>query len=98
VGCGAEGENNGAILFIFTEAKKMRVEVGYGLESTLTDAKSKRITSTVIKPLIVRGDVPGAVEAGADAMLAVVAARTSKAPARPKRRARPFTTSRAPCR
>src|SRR5206468_529126 len=37
-GVGQKGKDNGAILFVFTQAKKMRVEVGYGLESTLTDA------------------------------------------------------------
>jgi uncharacterized protein len=71
-GVGQKGKDNGAILFVFTGAKKMRIEVGYGLESTLTDAKSKRITSTVIKPLIVRGDMAGAIEAGAVAMLSVI--------------------------
>src|SRR5262249_55428016 len=55
-----------------TDAKKMRIEVGYGLESTLTDAKAKRITSTVMKPLMQRGDLAGGVEAGADAMLDVI--------------------------
>jgi len=71
-GVGQKGKDNGAILFVFTDAKKMRIEVGYGLESTLTDAKSKRITSTVMKPLMQRGDVAGGVEAGTDAMLSVV--------------------------
>jgi uncharacterized protein len=71
-GVGQKGKDNGAILFVFTGARKMRIEVGYGLESTLTDAKSKRITSTVIKPLMQRGDMAGGVEAGVDAMLAAI--------------------------
>src|SRR5262249_49016176 len=68
-GGGKKGRDNGAILFVFTGPKKMRIEVGYGLESTLTDAKSKRIPSTVMKPLMQRGDTAGGIEAGADAML-----------------------------
>jgi uncharacterized protein len=71
-GVGQKGKDNGAILFVFTGAKKMRIEVGYGLESTLTDAKSKRITSTVMKPLMQRGDLAGGIEAGADAVLSVI--------------------------
>lgn len=71
-GVGQKGKDNGAILFVFTAAKKMRIEVGYGLESTLTDAKSKRITDTVMKPLMQRGDLAGGIEAGADAMLTVI--------------------------
>jgi uncharacterized protein len=71
-GVGQKGKDNGAILFVFTGAKKMRIEVGYGLESTLTDAKSKRITNTVMKPLMQRGDLAGGIEAGADAMLTVI--------------------------
>jgi len=71
-GVGQKGKDNGAILFVFTGAKKMRIEVGFGLESTLTDAKSKRITSTVMKPLMQRGDLAGGIEAGADAMLTVI--------------------------
>jgi uncharacterized protein len=71
-GVGQKGKDNGAILFIFTKPKIMRIEVGYGLEPTLTDAKSKRITSTVIKPLFKQGDLAGGVEAGVDAMLSTI--------------------------
>ena len=71
-GVGQKGKDNGAILFVFTGEKKMRIETGYGLESTLTDAKSKRITNTVMKPLMQRGDLAGGIEAGADAMLTVI--------------------------
>ena len=50
----------------------MRIEVGYGLEPTLTDAKSKRITSAIIKPLFQRGDLAGGIEAGTAAMLSTI--------------------------
>jgi uncharacterized protein len=71
-GVGQKGKDNGAILFLFTDARKMRIEVGYGLEEKLTDAKAKRITSTVIKPLLQQKDPTGAVEAGAAAMMETV--------------------------
>jgi uncharacterized protein len=70
-GVGQKGKDNGAVLFLFTGDRKMRIEVGYGLEGVLTDAKSKEITSTIIKPRLKAADYNGAVEQGADAMLAV---------------------------
>ncbi|HWS73281.1 MAG TPA: TPM domain-containing protein [Thermoanaerobaculia bacterium] len=66
---GQQGKDNGAILFLFTDARKMRIETGYGVEEKLTDAKAKRITSTVIKPLLQKNDPTGAVEAGTAAMM-----------------------------
>jgi uncharacterized protein len=71
-GVGQKGKDNGAVLFLFTGDRKMRIEVGYGLEGVLTDANSKQITSTIIKPRLKAADYDGAVEQGADAMLAVV--------------------------
>ena len=55
-GVGQKGKDNGAILFVFVADRKMRIEVGYGLEGSLTDAKSKWITSTVIKPAFQKGN------------------------------------------
>jgi len=70
-GVGQKGKDNGAVLFLFIDDRKMRIEVGYGLEGVLTDAKSREITSTIIKPFLKTNDYNGAVEQGADAMLAV---------------------------
>ena len=47
---GQKGKDDGAILFLFMKDHKVRIEVGYGLESTLTDALSKQIIDTVIVP------------------------------------------------
>ena len=77
-GVGQKGKDNGAILFLFIDDRKMRIEVGYGLEPVLTDAKSREITSTIIKPLLKANDYNGAVEQGTDAMLAVARGETSK--------------------
>jgi uncharacterized protein len=71
-GVGQKGKDNGAVLFLFTGDRKMRIEVGYGLEGVLTDAKSKQITSTIIKPRLKAADYDGAVEQGVDGILAVV--------------------------
>jgi uncharacterized protein len=71
-GVGQKGKDNGAILFLFIDDHKMRIEVGYGLEPTLTDAKCRSITSQVIKPLLQAGNTAGAIEKGADAIAAVI--------------------------
>jgi uncharacterized protein len=68
-GVGQQKKDNGVILFLFTDDRKMRIEVGSGLEGSLTDAKSKLITSTIIKPRLQSGDYPGAVEHGVEAIL-----------------------------
>ncbi len=47
---GDQKKNNGALLTIFLDERKIRIEVGYGLEPVLTDAKSNRIISTIIGP------------------------------------------------
>jgi len=71
-GVGQKGKDNGAVLFLFTGDRKMRIEVGYGLEGVLTDAKSRVITSTIIKPRLRAADYDGAVEQGVDGIIAVV--------------------------
>lgn len=77
-GVGQKGKDNGAVLFLFTGDRKMRIEVGYGLEGVLTDAKSKQITSSVIKPLLKANDYDGAVAQGVDVMLTVVSGERLK--------------------
>jgi uncharacterized protein len=66
---GRRGRDDGAVLFIFLHDRKARIEVGYGLESALTDAASYRIITEVIRPRMQAGDVDGAVSSGVAAML-----------------------------
>jgi uncharacterized protein len=75
-GVGQKGKDNGAILFVFVGDRKMRIEVGYGLEGSLTDAKAKWISSTVIKPEFQRSDFNAGINKGVDAMLATVRGET----------------------
>ena len=58
---GRRGHDDGAVLFIFMQDHKVRIEVGYGLESSLTDADSHRIIQDVIVPRMKAGDVDDAV-------------------------------------
>ncbi len=69
---GQKGQNNGAILIIAPAQRKLRIEVGYGLEGTLTDAVSSRIIRGAIVPRLKAGDLAGGVEAGADQLIALL--------------------------
>lgn len=52
---GRAGLDTGAILFVFMDERVARLEVGYGLEGTLTDAETHRILETVLAPAFARG-------------------------------------------
>ncbi len=71
-GIGQKGKNTGAILLIAPAQRKLRIEVGYGLEGTLTDALSSRIIRRTIVPSFKAGDLPGGVEAGVDQLIALL--------------------------
>ncbi len=62
--------DNGALLVIAQEDRKLRIEVGYGLEGKLTDLTAGRIIRQVIVPHFKRGDFEAGVETGVDAMIA----------------------------
>lgn len=67
---GQEKADNGAILFVFTEDRKLRIEVGYGLEGVLPDITANRIIQNEILPRFRSDDYPGGIEAGVDAIIA----------------------------
>ena len=71
-GIGQKGQNNGAILLIAPAQRKLRIEAGYGLEGTLTDAVSSKIIRRTIVPAFKAGDLPGGVEAGVDQLVALL--------------------------
>ncbi len=68
-GIGQKGKNNGALLIIAPNEHKVRIEVGYGLEGQLTDAKSRAIIDNYILPSVKRGDFNFAVLAGTTEMV-----------------------------
>lgn len=67
---GQKAKNNGAILFVFIQDRKMFLQVGYGLEGALPDATAKRIIEDEIKPRFRTGDYAGGLNAGVTAILA----------------------------
>ena len=68
-GIGSKARNDGAILIVAPTEHRVRVEVGYGLEPVLTDALSSIIISQAITPRAKAGDLPGAIDAGTDALI-----------------------------
>jgi len=69
---GRERVDDGALLIVALEDRKLRIEVGYGLEGALTDATSNRIIDEDIVPAFRRGDYYGGIETGVDRMLRVI--------------------------
>ena len=80
---GQKGLDNGVIFLVFVDDRKMRLEVGYGLESKLTDALSSQILRQVVAPRFREGKIGEGIAAGLDAIEQVIAG-TYKAAAEPK--------------
>jgi uncharacterized protein len=68
-GIGQKGKDTGALFIIAPAEKKVRIEVGYGLEPILTDALSSVILQTQVLPRFRTGDMAGGVVAGTDALV-----------------------------
>jgi len=69
---GKKGTDNGVLFLIAIKEKKLRIEVGYGLEGTLTDAKSSQIIRHEVVPHFRAGDFSGGVVAGTQAIVATI--------------------------
>ena len=71
-GIGQKDKNTGALLIVAPNERKVRIEVGYGLEGTLTDALARTIIERDIVPAFKRGDLNGGVLAGTSAIVRVL--------------------------
>jgi uncharacterized protein len=69
---GRKGHDDGIAMFIFSDDHKMRIEVGYGLEGNVPDARAGRIIQNDMAPRVRAGDHDGAVQAGVDALIAAI--------------------------
>ncbi|HVO51229.1 MAG TPA: TPM domain-containing protein [Thermoanaerobaculia bacterium] len=67
---GQKGRKNGMILFVFPGSRKVRLEVGYGLEGAMPDALAIRILDEQVLPRFRSGDYDGGISAGVDAAIA----------------------------
>jgi len=68
-GIGQKDKNNGVLLIVAKKERKVRIEVGYGLEGALTDAISSNIINAVIVPRFKKADFNGGIAAGVDAII-----------------------------
>ena len=71
-GIGQKGEDNGALLLVAKQERKIRIEVGYGLEGRLTDAASATIINRIITPAFKQGQFEQGIANGAAAMVKVL--------------------------
>jgi uncharacterized protein len=66
---GAKERNDGTILIVAPNERKVRIEVGYGVEPYVTDGFSSDVINQAILPRFKAGDMPGGIEAGTDALI-----------------------------
>jgi uncharacterized protein len=77
---GQKGLDNGVIFLVFLDDRKMRIEVGYGLEGSLTDAISSSILRDVVAPRFRAGQVGDGIGAGLDAIDRAIAGTYQRPP------------------
>ena len=66
---GGKGKDNGAVLFVFVADRKMRIEVGYGLEGAIPDVLAKRIIDEQIRPHFAAGNFDAGLIAGVNGLM-----------------------------
>jgi len=80
---GEKQKNNGVLLLVAPRERKVRIEVGYGLEGTLTDAISKLIITNAVVPRFKANDYAGGIDRGVDDIIAVLTTDSADWQARP---------------
>ncbi|WCM26899.1 TPM domain-containing protein [Sphingomonas sp. QA11] len=68
-GIGRKDINDGVLLIVAPRERKVRIEVGYGLEGALRDEEAKAVIDTAILPAFRKGDYPGGIAAGVDGVM-----------------------------
>lgn len=83
---GEKDKNNGVLLLVAPNEHRVRIEVGYGLEGTLTDALSKIIITNAITPRFKTGDFGGGIARGVDDIITVLTTDSAEWQQRPSLR------------
>lgn len=78
---GRKGVDDGVLLLIAKDDRRLRIEVGYGLEGALPDATANRIIDEIIVPKFKQGDFAGGVKAGVDRIIKVIDGESLPEPA-----------------
>ena len=79
---GRKEVNDGVLFVVARQERRMRIEVGYGLEDRLTDARSRQILDDIVRPHFRAGNFGAGIEAGVDAIAAVIEGAPLPAPRR----------------
>lgn len=69
---GRKGVDDGLLLLVALEDRRMRIEVGYGLEGAVSDILSKRIIDSIITPAFRKGEYYQGIDAGLDALIKLI--------------------------
>lgn len=91
---GQKGKDNGVLVLVVPQDRRMRIEVGYGLEGTLTDAAAARIIRNVMTPRFGQGDFDGGIAQGVSAILGQLEGRPGDAVGRDDAPDRPASGGR----
>jgi uncharacterized protein len=83
---GEKAKNNGVLVLVAPSEKRVRIEVGYGLEGTLTDAISSVIIANAMAPRFKTGDFAGGITRGVDDIITVLTTDASEWQKRPSLR------------
>lgn len=83
-GIGKKGKDNGLLFLVAPTDRKVWIEVGYGLEGTLNDARVGRLLDTWVIPRFKENDIPGGIRAGVSAVIGALNASAEETqPAEP---------------
>ena len=93
---GQKGKDNGVLIVVVPRDRRMRIEVGYGLESALTDLAASRIIRDVMTPRFRSGDYDGGIAQGVTAVVAHLEGRSSGTGYAPEPQARQPDFIKAP--
>jgi uncharacterized protein len=77
---GRKGVDDGVILIVAKDDRKLRLEVGYGLEGVIPDAVAKRVISETIIPYFKNGDYAGGIDAGVTQLIGLIEGEALPAP------------------
>jgi uncharacterized membrane protein YgcG len=77
---GRKGLDDGVVLFVFVKERRLRLEVGYGLEARIPDATANRILDGVVAPEMKAGRPAAAFEAGLRALMAAIEGQSPTEP------------------
>jgi uncharacterized protein len=90
-GIGRGGIDDGVVLVVALDDRRMRFEVGYGLEGAVPDALARRIIAETIAPRFYEGDYAGGLNAGLDALIGLIDGEPLPVPVAREPQAEPFS-------